>query len=105
MPPDPAIGTVLIWESITQGDHLHSPLLTRMRREGTGRSLNDKIALFRTPAARKGPHLIVLKRIEKYTTLLARNCDVRNSTEIDPSDLLPWDASILSCVTSFKAAP
>ena len=91
MPLDPAIGTVLIWESITQADHLHSPLLTRMRREGTGRSLNDKIALLRTPAARKGSHLTVLNRIEKYTTLLARNCDVRHSTEIDPNDLLPWE--------------
>lgn len=82
---------MLIRESITQADHLHSPLLTRMRREGAGRSLNDKIALFRTPAARKGSRLIVLNRIEKYTTLLARNCDIRNSTEIAPDDLLPWE--------------
>ncbi|MCW2936319.1 MAG: hypothetical protein JWM19_7281 [Actinomycetia bacterium] len=29
-PQDPAIGTVLTWESITQAEHLHGPLLTRM---------------------------------------------------------------------------
>ena len=85
------MNTTLPGPCITQADHLHSPLLTRMRHEGTGRSLNDKIALLRTPAARKGSHLTVLNRIEKYTTLLARNCDVRHSTEIDPNDLLPWE--------------
>lgn len=91
-PQDPAIGTVLAWESVTQAEHLHSPLLTRMRREGTSRRLNDKIALFRTPAARKGSRLMILNRIEKYAALLARQCDDHASTDIDLSELLTWEA-------------
>jgi hypothetical protein len=93
-PLDPAIGTVPAWESATQAEHLHSPLLTRMRRGGTGRRLNDKIAMFRTPSARKGSHLIILNRIEKYAALLARQCDTCAVPEIDLGELLPWDAPL-----------
>lgn len=91
-PQDPAIGTVLIWESVTQAEHLHSPQLARMRREGTGRRLNDKIALLRTPAARTGTRLVILNRIEKYAALLAMQCDNHASTGIDLDELLPWEA-------------
>jgi hypothetical protein len=91
-PLDPAIGTVLTWESVTQAEHLHSPLLTRMRREGTGRRLNNKIAMFRTPTARTGGHLVILNRIKEYAALLARQCDARASTEIDLNELLPREA-------------
>jgi hypothetical protein len=91
-PQDPAIGTVLAWESVTQAEHLHSPLLTRMRREGTARRLNDKIAVFRTPAARTGSRLVILNRLDKYATLLARQCDAHASTDIDLDELLPWEA-------------
>jgi hypothetical protein len=91
-PQDPAIGTVLAWESVTQAEHLHSPLLIRMRREGTARRLNDKIAVFRTPAARTGSRLVILNRLDKYATLLARQCDAHASTDIDLDELLPWEA-------------
>ena len=87
-PHDPAIGTVLAWESATQAEHLHGPLLTRMLREGTGRAQNDKIAVFRTPAARKGSRLVILNRIYKYATLLARQCDDLAGTDIDLDGLL-----------------
>ncbi|MGH3245711.1 MAG: hypothetical protein ACRDOI_05780 [Trebonia sp.] len=90
-PLDPAIGTVLAWESVTQAEHRHSPLLTRMRKAGTGRRLNDKIAMFRTPSARKGSHLIILNRIEKYAAVLARQCDDHASTDTDLDELLPWE--------------
>jgi hypothetical protein len=90
-PQDPAIGTVLTWESVTQAEHLHSPLLTRMRREGTGRRLNDKIALLRTPSSRTGTRLLILNRIQKYATLLARQCDAHAPLGIDLDELLPWE--------------
>jgi len=90
-PQDPAIGTVLIWESTTQADHLHSPLLTSMRRDGTARALNTKIARFRTPAARRGSRLVILNRIEKYAALLARQCDDHVGTNITLDELLPWE--------------
>jgi hypothetical protein len=92
-PQDPAIGTVLAWESVTQAEHLHSPLLTRMRHEGTSRPLTDKIAMFRTPAARTGSRLVILNRIDKYAGLLARQCDDHASTDISLSELLPWETT------------
>jgi hypothetical protein len=55
------------------------------------RRLNDKIAMFRTPSARKGSHLIILNRIEKYAALLARQCDDRAVPDIGLDELLPWE--------------
>jgi hypothetical protein len=46
----------------------------------------------RTPSARKGSHLIILNRIEKYAALIARQCDDHASTDIHLGGLLPWDA-------------
>ena len=37
---------------------------------------------------------MILNRIEKYATLLARHCDDHASTHIDPGELLPWDAPL-----------
>jgi hypothetical protein len=91
-PQDPAIGTVLAWEAVTQAEHLHSPLLTRKPRDEAGRRLNDKIAMFRTPARRTGSRLVILNRIEKYATLLATQCDDHASTDISLDELLPWEA-------------
>lgn len=90
-PQDPAIGTVLIWTRVTEAEHLHSPALTSMRREGTSRALGDKIAIFRTPAARTGSRLVILNRIGKYAALLARRCDTGAGPEIDLGELLPWE--------------
>ena len=45
----------------------------------------------RTPSARKGSHLIILNRIEKYAALLARQCDDHAGTNTDIETLLPWD--------------
>ena len=89
-PQDPGIGTVLIWEGVTQADHLHSPLLTRMRKQGTMRQLSARVAHFRTPSSRTGHHLVVLGRIQQYTALLATQCDRNASTSIDLNELLPW---------------
>lgn len=43
------------------------------------------------PSDRKGSHLIILNRIEKYAAVLAKQCDDRASTDIDLGGLLPWE--------------
>lgn len=92
-PMPPALGTVLIWENAAQADYLHSPLLTRMRRDGTSALLSSKISVLKTPAARAGARLVILERTAKYAALLARQCDTDAGTDIDIDTLRPWDTT------------
>ncbi|MEU2108729.1 TniQ family protein [Streptomyces sp. NPDC019507] len=67
--------TVLIWTHVTQGDHLHSPVLGTLRESGCStQRLVASINQLRTPA-RKGSKRELLRRLETYSDLLATACD------------------------------
>ncbi|MCX4734097.1 TniQ family protein [Streptomyces sp. NBC_01363] len=87
--PSNDAATVLIWAEVTQGDHLHSPLLESLResRHST-HHLVASINQIRTPANRKGAKRTLLRRIEAYATRLAPSCDHR-STSIAPGHTAP----------------
>ncbi|MFD7601794.1 TniQ family protein [Streptomyces mirabilis] len=68
--------TVLIWTHVTQGDHLHSPMLGALRESGCStQRLVASINQLRTPANRKGGKRELLRRLETYSDLLATACD------------------------------
>ncbi|MEK2477278.1 TniQ family protein [Streptomyces noursei] len=68
--------TVLIWTHVTQGDHLHSPVLGALRESGCStQRLVASINQLRTPANRKGGKRELLRRLETYSDLLATACD------------------------------
>lgn len=69
--------TVLIWTHVTQGDHLHSPVLGALRESGCStQRLVASISQLRTPANRKGGKRELLRRLETYSDLLATACDL-----------------------------
>ncbi|MFJ1859953.1 TniQ family protein [Streptomyces anulatus] len=74
--PSNNAATVLIWAEVTQGDHLHSPLLGSLREAGhSTRQLVASINQLRTPANRKGTKRELLNRIEAYACRLGPTCD------------------------------
>lgn len=73
--------TVLIWTHVTQGDHLHSPMLGALRESGCStQRLVASINQLRTPANRKGGKRELLRRLETYSAVLATACDQRPDT-------------------------
>ncbi|MFE7843026.1 hypothetical protein ACFU53_45275 [Streptomyces sp. NPDC057474] len=73
--------TVLIWTHVTQGDHLHSPMLGALRESGCStQRLVASINQLRTPANRKGGKRELLRRLETYSAVLATACDQRADT-------------------------
>ncbi|WP_432167032.1 hypothetical protein [Streptomyces sp. bgisy031] len=74
--PTEETATVLIWAQVTQGDHLHSPVLNALRQSGQNtHRLVASISQLRTPANRKGSKLELLHRLEAYAARLAALCD------------------------------
>jgi len=72
----PAVGSVLVWARATQSEHIHSPVLTDMRRAGQATSpVSNQVAQLLTPASRKGGRLELLRRLDRYATHLADRCD------------------------------
>ncbi|WP_405810210.1 hypothetical protein OG729_36125 [Streptomyces sp. NBC_00210] len=68
--------TVLIWTHVTQGDHLHSPVLGALRESGCStQRLVASVNQLRTPANRKGGKRELLRRLETYSDVLATACD------------------------------
>lgn len=68
--------TVLIWTHVTQGDHLHSPVLSALRASGCStQRLVASVSQLRTPANRKGSKRELLRRLAAYADLLATACD------------------------------
>ncbi|MFE0577165.1 hypothetical protein [Streptomyces sp. NPDC058874] len=68
--------TVLIWAQVTQGDHLHSPVLGTLRDSGCStQRLVASINQLRTPANCKGGKRELLHRLETYSDLLSAACD------------------------------
>jgi hypothetical protein len=68
--------TVLIWTHVTQGDHLHSPMLDALRESGCStQRLVASINQLRTPANRKGGKRELMRRLETYSDLLSTACD------------------------------
>ncbi|MFD5192825.1 TniQ family protein [Streptomyces sp. NPDC058357] len=68
--------TVLIWAHVTQGDHLHSPVLTALRESGSStQSLVASVNQLRTLANHKGSKRNLLRRLAAYSDLLATACD------------------------------
>ncbi|MFE7299880.1 hypothetical protein [Streptomyces sp. NPDC057579] len=68
--------TVLIWAHVTQGDHLHSPVLSALRESGCStQPLVASVSQLRTPANRKGSKRELLRRLAAYAGLLATACD------------------------------
>ncbi|MFE9399693.1 hypothetical protein [Streptomyces flavidovirens] len=68
--------TVLIWAHVTQGDHLHSPVLGTLRESGCStQRLVASINQLRTPTNHKGGKHKLLHRLETYSDLLATACD------------------------------
>ncbi|MFF8847351.1 TniQ family protein [Streptomyces sp. NPDC015127] len=79
--PSSHTATVLAWAAVTQGDHLHSPLLTALRSSGSStQQVVASINALRSPANRKGAKLELLNRIEAYASRLAARCDHSVST-------------------------
>ncbi|MEV6247949.1 TniQ family protein [Streptomyces sp. NPDC051742] len=74
--PSRDTATVLIWTHVTQGDHLHSPLLGTLRESGRStQRLVASINQLRTPANRKGGKQELLHRLGTYSGLLSAACD------------------------------
>ncbi|WP_177204292.1 TniQ family protein [Streptomyces sp. CC53] len=74
--PTRGTATVLIWAQVTQGDHLHSPVLGALRESNCStQRLVGSINQLRTPANRKGGKRELLLRLETYSDLLATACD------------------------------
>ncbi|MFE3722119.1 hypothetical protein [Streptomyces cyaneofuscatus] len=74
--PTRATATVPIWAQVTQGDHLHSPVLRALRESGSStQRLVASVNQLRTPANRKGSKRELLCRLTKYSDLLATACD------------------------------
>jgi len=68
--------TVLIWAQVTQGDHLHSPVLCALRESGSStQRLVASVNQLRTPANHKGNKRELLRRLAAYSALLASACD------------------------------
>jgi hypothetical protein len=74
--PSRDTATVLIWTHVTQGDHLHSPVLGALRESGRStQRLVASINQLRTPANRKGGKHDLLHRLATYSGLLSAACD------------------------------
>ncbi|MFG3172354.1 TniQ family protein [Streptomyces sp. NPDC048200] len=79
--------TVLIWARVTQGDHLHSPILGALRESGSStQRLVASINQLRTPANRKGAKRELLSRLETYSYVVAAACD-RPARSVQTGDL------------------
>ncbi|MER5846433.1 hypothetical protein ABT126_05025 [Streptomyces sp. NPDC002012] len=88
--PSNAAATVLIWAEVTQGDHLHSPLLSSLREAGhSTHQLVASINQLRTPANRKGTKRELLHRIEAYAGRLGATCDPTSVTIPPDHDASP----------------
>lgn len=74
--PTRETATVLIWAHVTQGDHLHSPVLGALRESGcSSQRLVASINQLRAPANRKGDKRELLRRLDTYSGLLSAVCD------------------------------
>ncbi|MFF7725120.1 TniQ family protein [Streptomyces sp. NPDC008001] len=74
--PTSATATVLIWTHVTQGDHLHSPLVGTLRKSGCStQHLVASVNQLCTPANRKGSKRELLRRLAAYSDILATACD------------------------------
>ncbi|MFD3553341.1 TniQ family protein [Streptomyces goshikiensis] len=74
--PTAEAATALVWAQATEGDHLHSPVLTTLRTSGQCTSrITATISQLSTLANRRGDKLKLLLRLERYANTLANRCD------------------------------
>ncbi|QJS13805.1 hypothetical protein HKX69_33475 [Streptomyces argyrophyllae] len=87
--PNEETATALIWAQVTQGDHLHSPVLSALRQSGQStHRLVASISQLRTPANRKGAKLELLCRLEAYAVRLAAISDQQGTSAASTSSRL-----------------
>ncbi|WP_257153898.1 TniQ family protein [Streptomyces lunaelactis] len=83
--PRPPAAAALVWAKVTQGDYLHSPALSALRRSGQNTAhLVAAVNRMRTAAGRKGAVGQLLHRLDQYASRLALTCDQSQGSTLVP---------------------
>ncbi|NUK83651.1 TniQ family protein [Streptomyces lunaelactis] len=89
---DPAIGSILVWSEVTQGEHLHSPDVAELREQGGNARMLARRAGEYYAATLRGSRLRLRQRLRLYANRLAAACDQHRVLRVPVNEIVGMEA-------------